>query len=87
MEAHRERKKAERRAAKFAKADANGDGTISVDEFQAGKIEKHFERLDTDSDGLITEAEREAAKATRGGRRGKRGEQRGGGEHHGPRGS
>ena len=51
-------------AAAFAEADANGDGTLSVDEFATfgplmrAKLDAlHFARLDANGDGALTPAE------------------------------
>jgi Ca2+-binding EF-hand superfamily protein len=47
------------------KADANGDGKVSYDEFKAARekhMQEHFNRRDTNSDGFIDEAERKTAK-------------------------
>jgi len=46
----------------FKKLDANGDGTVSLDEYKAGpmgkkdpaKAEEKFKKMDTDSDGKLT---------------------------------
>lgn len=51
----------------LARADANGDGNITRDEFLARPIE-HFDRLDANDDGVLSEAERP--------QRGERGEHR-----------
>jgi len=58
------------------RADTNNDQAISREEFDA-MIEARFAKLDTDGSGAITEAEREAAKANRKGRHGRRGEREG----------
>ncbi|MEO5867086.1 MAG: EF-hand domain-containing protein [Sphingomonas sp.] len=42
-----------------AKADTDGDGCVSRDEFRAGAM-RRFERLDTNHDGFIDAAERQA---------------------------
>ncbi len=44
-------------------ADTNGDGAISRDEFVAAAV-KHFDGVDTDRNGTITPAERQAAHAS-----------------------
>lgn len=49
----------ELQARMFARADGNGDGALSRDEFIAS-AEPVFSRLDRNGDGLITSAEREA---------------------------
>ncbi len=52
------------RADRLAKADANGDGSLQLDEFQGiwadlmrPRMVDHFQFLDEDGDGKITEAE------------------------------
>ena len=42
--------------------DANKDGMISKAEFQAGPLAR-FDRMDTDKNGIVTAAERQAARA------------------------
>ena len=44
------------------RADANGDGKITRDEFVAAQLER-FDRQDSDKDGMLTKAERDAARA------------------------
>ncbi len=46
----------------FEKADANGDGAVTAEEFDAfhGKV---FEKMDVNGDGLITKEEQEARRA------------------------
>lgn len=47
------------------KADANKDGKISFEEYKAARdqqMEERFKRKDTNNDGFIDEAERNAAK-------------------------
>lgn len=46
----------------FEKADANGDGAVTAEEFNAfhGKV---FEKMDVNGDGLITKEEQEARRA------------------------
>jgi hypothetical protein len=48
----------------FKKLDTNGDGALSREEFSAvsGKSDQAFERFDVNKDGVINEADREAAK-------------------------
>ena len=58
------------------RADTNNDQAISREEFDA-MIEARFAKLDTDGSGTITEAEREAAKASLRGRFGPRGPRQG----------
>jgi Ca2+-binding EF-hand superfamily protein len=64
------------------RADTNGDEAVSREEFDA-MVEARFARIDTDGSGTITQAERDAAKAKRGGRRGPRGQGRGEGQSAG----
>jgi len=49
----------------FKKADANGDGKLSLDEFKAactkGDAEKKFAEADTNKDGFLTPEELKAA--------------------------
>lgn len=66
--AKRGERMAERAGKQFARRDANGDGRISLAEFQAGSS-RFFERFDADKNGSITQEE--LAKA-RGAHRGKR---------------
>jgi len=47
------------------KADANGDGKVSYDEFKNARMqhmEEHFKRRDTNSDGFIDADEKKAAR-------------------------
>jgi hypothetical protein len=69
MEA-RKAKMAEKAAERFAAADTDGDGKWSQSEFLTTHLAR-FEKVDTDSDGNITAAERDAAKAMMKERRGK----------------
>ena len=41
--------------------DANGDGTVTLAEFQAPQVER-FRRADANGDGTVTQAERQAAR-------------------------
>jgi hypothetical protein len=45
----------------MSRIDANGDGAISLDE-QRAQATKRFERLDTNKDGKLDQAERDAAR-------------------------
>lgn len=50
----------------WKKADTNGDGSISFDEFQAQHqklLERRFQRMDKDGNGLISAEEMEGARA------------------------
>ncbi|MEI6563454.1 MAG: EF-hand domain-containing protein [bacterium] len=52
----------------FKKADANGDGKLSLDEFKTiahGDAEKKFTAADTDKDGFLTPEELKAAHAAK----------------------
>ena len=60
LEAERERRQAERRSARFAHRDVDGDGKLSLDEFTPGRADRRFDLLDTDDDGLISAQEAEA---------------------------
>ena len=50
---------------RFTKADTNGDGKLSLDEFKAafpkGDSEKRFAKIDANSDGFITPEEFKAS--------------------------
>lgn len=46
--------------AKFAKADANGDGVLDAEEFAASGMKKKMEKLDKDGDGKLSEKEYKA---------------------------
>jgi hypothetical protein len=54
-------------AERFAKADANGDGKLSLDEFKTfakgGEADAKFTAADTDKDGFLTKEELKAAHA------------------------
>lgn len=54
------------------RADADGDGAVTLAEMQAGAVQR-FDRADADKDGKLTKAEREAMQGRRGGE-GARGE-------------
>ena len=50
------------------KADTDGDGFITQDEFKAehnARVEEHFSRIDTNADGLLSEDEMRAAHEAR----------------------
>ncbi len=74
MEARRARM-AERAAERWAAMDTDGDGRLSLAEFTAARVQ-HFDRVDTNSDGVVTvdeaDAAREAMKERRGQWRGKK---------------
>ena len=60
----------------FEKMDANGDGKVTQDEFQAAwadLLKKRFAALDANGDGVITKDEMEKARTQMKGRGGKRG--------------
>lgn len=46
----------------LARADTDGDGIVTKDEFLAGQM-RRFEMQDADHDGQLTKAERDAARA------------------------
>ena len=48
----------------MAKAATNGDGRLTLQEFQAHALAR-FDRADADSDGTVTQAERKAAREAR----------------------
>ncbi|MEL6259111.1 MAG: EF-hand domain-containing protein, partial [Pseudomonadota bacterium] len=56
LEAHREAHKAEFRSKVFSKVDVDGDGALSLDEFQTPEGQG-FDRVDANGDGLLTEDE------------------------------
>lgn len=60
--AERETRRTERMAARFSEADTDGNGTLSIDEFEPGSGADRFDRLDTNQDGLLTKAEMETAR-------------------------
>ena len=64
-EAERARMMEQHKQRMFDRQDEDGDGTISLDEFDQGSG-KIFERVDADDDGVITEDEIEAMKDKRG---------------------
>ena len=61
-----ERKQAERRARRFAKLDADGDGYVTADEHAAAdkRMDRLFERVDTDGDGVMSMEELQVAYPT-----------------------
>ena len=63
---------------RFAKHDANGDGSITADEVSA-EVWDRISKADTDGNGAVSKAEAKAAAKARKGKRGKRGK-RGGGQ-------
>lgn len=67
--ADRQAKRTEMAAERWAAMDTDGDGRLSAAEFTAEHI-KFFDKLDADSDGTITKAELDAAKANKKERRG-----------------
>lgn len=71
VKAHREKLREEREQARFERMDANGDGSVSTEEFAIAQS-SHAAKLDINGDGVIAKEE------FRGGRHGRRG----GGRHH-----
>jgi hypothetical protein len=55
----------ERLAARFAKADTNGDGALSIEEAKAGmpRVAEHFGAIDADGNGSVTVEEIKQARA------------------------
>lgn len=45
----------------FDRLDANGNGSVTLAEFQAPQVER-FQRIDANNDGTLTQAERQAAR-------------------------
>jgi hypothetical protein len=41
----------------FAKADANGDGSVDATEFAASNVKMEFSKLDKDGDGKLSKKE------------------------------
>ncbi|WP_147124326.1 EF-hand domain-containing protein [Shimia ponticola] len=76
----RNAERAERRIDRMIdRMDANGDGVVQFDEMperNADRAAERFARVDTDGSGGLSEAEFDAAKDKRAGRKGKRGEGR-----------
>ncbi|WP_265587868.1 EF-hand domain-containing protein [Sphingomicrobium arenosum] len=75
---HMERRgehRGQRHEQRFARMDGNGDGALSLAEFQARPLAM-FERADADKNGILTEAERAAARDTVRERRHERRQQR-----------
>jgi Ca2+-binding EF-hand superfamily protein len=55
--------------AKFAEADSNHDGAVSLSEWQAARLreaKEHFQKLDMNRDGKLTREEMAAAREQRG---------------------
>ena len=78
MELAAERRRAERRAERFASADSDGNGTIDQAEFLASQPgNRLFDQLDANDDDLISADElanaRQGRRGPRDGRRGRRG--------------
>lgn len=68
---HKEKK--EEFAARFKAADKDGDGALTRQEAEAGKmpmVAKHFDQIDTNHDGKITPEEMQAARKNMRGKRG-----------------
>jgi Ca2+-binding EF-hand superfamily protein len=63
-EAERVKKKRERAAEKMAKLDVDRDGAISRQEASApcSRLSRHFDKVDQDGDGRVTQAELAAAR-------------------------
>lgn len=64
----------------FKAADTNGDGALSKDEAQAGKMSglaTHFDRIDADKDGKLSKQEMQTVHATTRGRHHMQGAYRG----------
>ena len=68
--AHDKANRDDRRAEIFAELDANGDGTLTADEFAAGT--DRFARADANGDGLLTVEEIEASGQDRAAKRAER---------------
>lgn len=64
----REAKRGARRGGQPGGPDADGDGALSLDEMKRAAMQR-FDRVDSDRDGKLTAAERDAARAARGERR------------------
>ena len=65
MQAHGQKKMAERSAQHFARLDANGDGQVSPDEMKTAKGDRGarmFDRMDTNGDDVLDASELAKAK-------------------------
>jgi len=67
IRAYQHKARSQQAAARFKKADTNGDGKISRDEAKAGApgLAKHFDEIDTNKDGFLTPDEIAAARSRR----------------------
>lgn len=65
--ANRDERNAERTEKRFASMDADGNGTVSAEEYKAAG-DKMFDRMDRDDDGILNDRRR--GRGDRGGRRG-----------------
>ncbi|CAA6677182.1 MULTISPECIES: hypothetical protein [unclassified Lentimonas] len=73
----------EERAERFANADTNGDGQLSLEEVQSTKAKRlaeNFDKIDTNGDGQLTKEELKAAHQKRG--KGQKGDKKGGPKGH-----
>jgi len=62
--------------------DTNGDGKVTFEEFKAkheAQLKEHFDRIDTNHDGVLDKAELEAFKSKMEEFKGRRGDRDGGG--------
>ena len=69
IRAHREAQRAQRAQARLLRLDTDGDGKVSVAEFEAPRLAR-IAALDADGDGEVSREEMRAARHERGGRRG-----------------